>query len=263
VIDVQDFGIGLEPEEIGKVFDRFYRGGDPLTRSVKGTGLGLTLVRQIVDAHGGRVEVDSAPGRGSTFRLKLPVTVRRDGRRGRRAAHSFPRSGGLMQRILIVEDEESILMALQDDLEMEGYRVDTATDGAAGLDMARSKSYDVIVLDVMLPRLDGFAVCTQLRREGVATPVLILTARGQEIDRVLGLELGADDYVTKPFSPRELVARIRAVLRRARSAAAPLDSYGFGEVEVDFRKFSATRAGLPLELTTREYALLRLSDRTA
>ncbi|MHC4682142.1 MAG: response regulator transcription factor, partial [Planctomycetota bacterium] len=112
-----------------------------------------------------------------------------------------------MERILIIEDEESILMALTDDLGLEGYDVASATDGLQGLAMAQQKRHDLIILDIMLPKMDGFEVCKQLRQAGVGTPILMLTAKSQEIDKVLGLELGADDYVTKPFSPRELVAR--------------------------------------------------------
>ena len=114
-----------------------------------------------------------------------------------------------MDRILIVEDEEAIVMALEDDLRLEGYEVVSAADGPVGLSMAMKQRYDLIILDVMLPKMDGFEVCRQLRSSGVATPVLMLTAKSQEIDKVLGLELGADDYVTKPFSPRELLARVK------------------------------------------------------
>jgi DNA-binding response OmpR family regulator len=121
-----------------------------------------------------------------------------------------------MDRILIVEDEESILMALTDDLTLEGYDVAAARDGLQGLSMAREQRYDLILLDIMLPKLDGFEVCKQLRTAGADTPILMLTAKSLEIDKVLGLELGADDYVTKPFSPRELLARVKALLRRAR-----------------------------------------------
>src|SRR5512135_930545 len=120
-----------------------------------------------------------------------------------------------MENILIIEDEESILMALTDDLGLEGYEIENATDGLKGLEMAKQKRYDLIILDIMLPKMDGFEVCKQLRQAGVGTPILMLTAKSQEIDKVLGLELGADDYVTKPFSSRELLARVKAILRRA------------------------------------------------
>lgn len=162
-----------------------------------------------------------------------------------------------MARILIVEDEESILMALEDDLGMEGYDVRSVREGRRGLEVAREGGWDLIVLDVMLPGKDGLEICRTLRADGDHTPILMLTARGQEVDRVLGLELGADDYVTKPFSPRELMARIKAILRRARPEPAAVHTYRFGDIEVDFRKYAATRSGEPLDLTTREVELLR------
>lgn len=162
-----------------------------------------------------------------------------------------------MARILIVEDEESILMALEDDLGMEGYEVSSATDGLRGLSMAREGDYDLIILDIMLPKMDGFEVCKQLRQAGITTPVLILTAKSQEIDKVLGLELGADDYVTKPFSPRELLARVKALLRRARLTQEDIALYHFGSIEVDFKKYEAKKGGWPIYLTALEFSLLR------
>lgn len=161
------------------------------------------------------------------------------------------------ERILIVEDEESILMALEDDLTMEGYRVVTASDGVSGLRKAVDERPDLVILDIMLPRMDGFEVCRRLRAEGIRTPIMMLTARGQEIDKVLGLELGADDYVTKPFSPRELLARVKALLRRARPAPEGVESFRFGDVDVDFRKFEARRGGEVVDLTRVEFDLLR------
>lgn len=160
-------------------------------------------------------------------------------------------------RILIVEDEEHILMALEDDFRLEGYDVDSATDGATGLALAEAGKYDLIILDVMLPRLDGMEVCRRLRSQGISTPLLMLTAKSQEIDKVLGLERGADDYVTKPFSPRELIARVRAILRRGRQSAQAVERFCFGDTEIDFRKFETRCAGRHVELTEREYALLR------
>jgi two-component system alkaline phosphatase synthesis response regulator PhoP len=160
-------------------------------------------------------------------------------------------------RILIVEDEEPILMALEDDLRIEGYEVDSAKDGMQGLELARQGRHDLVILDVMLPGLDGFEVCRRLRSEGLSTRVLMLTAKSQEIDKVLGLELGADDYVTKPFSPRELIARVRAMLRRDAQPRQRLDRFRFGDIEVDFKKFETRRQGTQVDLTRREYALLR------
>ncbi|MDP2959440.1 MAG: response regulator [Longimicrobiales bacterium] len=130
-----------------------------------------------------------------------------------------------MPRILIIEDEKSILMGLEDDLRLEGYEVSGVSDGAEGLARASQGGYDLIILDVMLPRMDGFEVCKRLRHSGITTPILMLTAKSQEVDKVLGLELGADDYVTKPFSPRELLARVKALLRRATPAAPAMGRF--------------------------------------
>ena len=161
------------------------------------------------------------------------------------------------EKILVVEDEEAILMLLEDDLTMEGYEVATARDGERGLSMAQEGVYDLVILDVMLPRKDGFEVCRQLRGTGAAVPILMLTAKSQEIDKVLGLELGADDYVTKPFSPRELIARVRAILRRGKAPPQRIERYRFGDIDIDFKKFETTRNGRAIDLTAREYALLR------
>ena len=161
------------------------------------------------------------------------------------------------EKILVVEDEEAILMLLEDDLTMEGYEVATARDGERGLSMAQEGVYDLVILDVMLPRKDGFEVCRQLRGSGAAVPILMLTAKSQEIDKVLGLELGADDYVTKPFSPRELIARVRAILRRGKAPPQRIERYRFGDIDIDFKKFETTRSGRAVDLTAREYALLR------
>lgn len=162
-----------------------------------------------------------------------------------------------MDEILIVEDEEAILLALEDDLGAEGYEVATATDGLRALAMAQDHTFDLIVLDIMLPGLDGFEVCRRLRQADVMTPILMLTAKSQEIDKVLGLELGADDYVTKPFSRRELLARVKAILRRRATPSETVDAYSFGDVEVDFNKYEAMKAGQPVHLTRMEYDLLR------
>lgn len=162
-----------------------------------------------------------------------------------------------MADILVIEDEESILMALQDDLTLEGYNVATATNGEAGLSLAREKRFALIILDIMLPLKNGFDVCRELRQGGVTTPIIMLSARGQEVDRVLGLELGADDYVTKPFSPRELLARIKAILRRVNQVRKAEELMTFGTVEVDFRKYETRRNGRPVYLTSLEFSLLK------
>jgi DNA-binding response OmpR family regulator len=161
-----------------------------------------------------------------------------------------------MEKILIIEDEQSILMALTDDLGLEGYEIASARDGLEGLEMAKDERYDLIVLDIMLPKMDGFEVCKQLRQAGVGTPILMLTAKSQEIDKVLGLELGADDYVTKPFSPRELLARVKAILRRVKSTQDQMDVYRFSDVEIDFKKYEVKKKGQPVYLTSLEFSLI-------
>jgi two-component system alkaline phosphatase synthesis response regulator PhoP len=161
-------------------------------------------------------------------------------------------------KILVVEDEPAIAMGLRDDLRLEGFDVDVVGDGLTAERRAREGGIDLIVLDIMLPGKDGFAVCRSLREAGIATPIVALTARTQEMDRVLGLELGADDYVTKPFSPRELVARIRAVLRRTGQPGAPaVSTLECGDLRVDFDRFEAWRGTRALELTATEFKILR------
>ena len=162
-----------------------------------------------------------------------------------------------MSKILIVEDEPDMVAGLKDNFEFEGYEVATAVDGQAGLEQARAWKPDLIVLDVMLPKLSGLEVCKTLRGEGFDKPIVMLTARGQEIDKVVGLELGADDYVTKPFSIRELLARVKAVLRRTDGNAKRLSHYAFADLDLDFEAYKATKAGQPLELSPREFELLR------
>ena len=162
-----------------------------------------------------------------------------------------------MARILIVEDEAGIALGLEEDLKLEGYGVDVATDGEAAIRKAREGSFDLIVLDVMLPRKDGFQVCRELRRSGIATPIILLTARSLEAEKVLGLQLGADDYMTKPFSPLELRARIEAVLRRAAgTGAAGPELYTFGDNTIDFARCELRRHGRSVELTAVEFKLL-------
>jgi len=159
-----------------------------------------------------------------------------------------------MTRILVVEDESDIATVLEGDLKLEGYEVEVVGDGEAAIRLAREKPFDLILLDVMLPRKDGFDVCRELRRAGLRMPIILLTAKTQEAEKVLGLDLGADDYVTKPFSPKELRARIRAVLRRAEGDLPKV--YRFGDVEVDFTRCELRRSGKPAELTALEFKLL-------
>jgi two-component system alkaline phosphatase synthesis response regulator PhoP len=163
-----------------------------------------------------------------------------------------------MAKVLIIEDDTSILLPLEDNLKLEGYETASATDGDQGLAIAREGHYDLIILDIMLPKLNGLEICKQLRQGKNLTPILMLTAKSQEIDKVVGLELGADDYVTKPFSPRELLARIKAILRRTRQIQEGIDFYRFGNVEVDFKKYEAKKDSVPLDLTALEFAMLHL-----
>ncbi|HLF13487.1 MAG TPA: response regulator transcription factor [Bacteroidota bacterium] len=162
-----------------------------------------------------------------------------------------------MKTILIVEDDPAILKGLEAALLEDHYHVLTAADGEKGLTMARREKADLIILDVMLPKMDGFEVCRQLRGSGADVPVLFLTSRKEEIDRVLGLELGADDYMTKPFSVRELKARIKARLRRTTEIRRELEEYSFGNVYIDFRKHEVTRGSKPLKLSAKELEVLK------
>ncbi len=236
IIRVQDRGIGVPVEERNEIFRKFVRGSQRKDHAVKGAGLGLALVDQIVRAHGGTVSVESKLGEGSIFSLLLPV---------REVS---------VHRILIIEDEPDIALGLQKDLELEGYEVETAADGEQGVGRVQNGAFDLILLDIMLPGKDGFAVCRELRRSGVRAPIILLTAKRSEAEKVLGLELGADDYVTKPFGPMELRARIKAVLRR-RSADHP-ELIRFDDFEVDFERFELRRGGKPVDLTPIEFKLL-------
>ena len=163
-----------------------------------------------------------------------------------------------MYKILIVEDDKNIMTGLVDNLELEGYKTIIARDGKEALRQAREKAPDLIILDIMLPRLNGFEVCKELKLQGVTAPIIILSARAQEADKVLGLELGADDYITKPFSPRELVVRVKAVLRRMESALKPDDIYEFGNVKIDFKKYMIYRGQEEIKLTVAESKILKL-----
>ena len=161
-------------------------------------------------------------------------------------------------KVLVVEDDEAMAVALRDGFAYEGYEVQLARDGEAGLAMAREGSSDLMILDVMLPKMTGLEVCKTLRGEGSELPIIMLTARGQEIDKVLGLKLGADDYVTKPFSFMELMARVEAILRRCGHGKeeSRCSSISFADVEVDFDHHETTKRGEPVDLSPREYRLL-------
>jgi DNA-binding response OmpR family regulator len=169
------------------------------------------------------------------------------------------RSGGdhEMARILIVEDEPNMVAGLRDNFEYEGYEVITAPNGVAGLERALNEAPDLVILDVMMPRMSGLDVCKQLKSKRPSVPIIMLTARGQEVDKVVGLELGADDYVTKPFSIRELLARVKAVLRRAHTVPREQDRYSFGDVEVNLRTCQVSRKGKTMEFSSKEFELLK------
>ena len=162
-----------------------------------------------------------------------------------------------MAKILIVEDEPNMVAGLRDNFEFEGHEVITASDGLSGLNRALHESPDLVILDVMMPRMSGLDVCKQLKAKRSSVPIIMLTARGQEVDKVVGLELGADDYVTKPFSIRELLARVNAVLRRAKPNSQETEHYSFGDVNVDVRMCQVSRAGQALEFSTKEFDLLK------
>ncbi|MCG2814782.1 MAG: response regulator transcription factor, partial [Candidatus Aminicenantes bacterium] len=162
------------------------------------------------------------------------------------------------KKILILEDDPGISLSIKDELEYEGYTVYQAEDAAQGFRTIEEKTPDLIILDIMLPDMDGYEICKRLRSEGTKTPIIMLTVRDKEIDRVLGLELGADDYISKPFSLRELLARIKAVLRRTNAKNDSLSSYSFGQIELDFKKYEAKKGEKKLDLTPLEFHMLKL-----
>ena len=164
----------------------------------------------------------------------------------------------MLRKILIVEDDPGIQMSLQDEFESEGYQAFVASDGVKGLTMTKEKKPDLIILDIMLPELDGYEVCKRLRKEGNNTPIIMLTVKDKEIDKVLGLEFGADDYVTKPFSLRELLARVKSIFRRIEDHPTEIHSFCIGETEFDFKKYEARKRGQKIEYTPLEFQMLRL-----
>ena len=162
-----------------------------------------------------------------------------------------------MTRVLIVEDDPAILRGIADNMKFEGYEVFTAPDGEAGSQLQRAHKPELIILDLMMPRLGGLELCRRLRGEGVQTPILMLTAKSEEADRIAGLDMGADDYVTKPFSVKELMARVRALLRRVKPEQNLPGELRFGDVEIDFLRYEAHRKGKPIEMARKEFAVLR------
>jgi DNA-binding response OmpR family regulator len=162
-----------------------------------------------------------------------------------------------MPNILIVEDEPAMQLGLKDNLELESYTVDVAGDGEIGLQKIKSNSYDLVLLDVMLPKLSGFDVCKAARSAGITTPIILLTARGEEIDKVLGLEFGADDYITKPFGLRELLARVKALLRRSQPTVVKENAtITIGRLTINFSAFRADESGTEIKLSHKEFEIL-------
>ncbi|HKP87001.1 MAG TPA: response regulator transcription factor [Blastocatellia bacterium] len=162
-----------------------------------------------------------------------------------------------MSNLLIVEDDQAMAVALSDGFQYEGYSVSVARDGANGLTLAAQKDFDIVILDVMLPKMSGFDVCKELRKAGNRIPIIMLTARGQEIDKVLGLKIGADDYITKPFSFLELAARVEAVLRRTSRQTDTGGVFSFGDVTLDFKKGVAIKGETQLEMSPREFRIMK------
>lgn len=162
-----------------------------------------------------------------------------------------------MYKILIVDDEMKMREGLKDNLEYEGYNVEMAEDGSSGLSKIKENVYDLVLLDVMMPKMSGFDVCKQARGAGISYPIIMLTAKGEEIDKVLGLELGADDYITKPFSLRELLARIKAILRRSQTHVAKSGEVKIGKLSVNFDSYDAFEEGKPVAMTHREFEVLK------
>lgn len=163
-----------------------------------------------------------------------------------------------MAHILVIEDEPEMQRGLRDNLEFEGYDVEVVGDGKKGLDVLLAKKFDLVLLDVMLPGMSGFDVCKNARAQGVSIPIIMLTAKGEEVDKVLGLEFGADDYITKPFSLRELLARVKAVLRRSSvDTKSSVSKITLGVLTIDFNGYTATKKGKPVSLTSKEFDILR------
>jgi DNA-binding response OmpR family regulator len=164
----------------------------------------------------------------------------------------------MSKKVLIVEDDPGISLSLKDEFESLGYSVIRTNNGQKGLILARQEIPDLIILDLMLPVMEGYDVCRELRNEGNRTPIIMLTAKSKEIDKVMGLDLGADDYVTKPFGLREFMARVRAVLRRTSERVDDINSYRFGQIDLNFKKYEATKTGKKLDLTPLQFQILKL-----
>ncbi len=224
-----------QAEDQKVVFRRFTRGSAAERTGAPGTGLGLALAQHIATVHGGALEVESTPGAGSVFSLRLPVR---------------------MTRILLAEDDAAIALVLRDDLRLEGYEVEHVSTGDAALARIETDTFDLVLLDVMMPGRDGFKVCEEARRRGHQVPILFVTARSLEAERILGFRLGADDYIVKPFSSIELRARVEAVLRRTRGAARGGQVRRFGDVTLDLERWELRRGETTVPCSTTELKVL-------
>ena len=272
-LSVQDHGIGIPARDLDRIFERFYRVDHGRSRDTGGTGLGLSIVRHVANNHQGWVDVESREGEGSTFTLVLPIqagarrvtkaTAKPAGKKSTR-----PAAGEGPIKVLLAEDEESFIEALVIGLTNEGFRVTVARDGNEALQLFDETAPDILLLDLMLPKLSGIDVCRNIRTRS-HVPIIMVTAKGTEIDTVVALEVGADDYVTKPYRLRELVARMRAVLRRAPGGTEASDMSGsveFGSdgiwesngIKVDFDQRRVFVRGDEVHLRRKEFELLRL-----
>ena len=241
---VRDTGSGIAASDLPRIFERFYQADKSRVAGRTGSGLGLAIVKELIERHGGTVHAESVVGAGTTIypdaatRAGSAATTRSDRRTSRRARHTRRNdrtsndAEETMTKILVVDDEEHIRQLVSMYLVKEGFAVETAADGRTALSRVNAVKPDLVVLDLMLPELDGWEVCRTLRRSPLTEglPIIMLTARDDLIDRILGLELGADDYLTKPFNPRELVARVRAVLRRTTRGTAPSKALAAGDI---------------------------------
>ena len=252
VVTVRDQGIGIPAKDLERIFERFYRVDRARSRETGGTGLGLSIVRHVATNHGGTVEVSSREGEGSTFTLRLPEAG---------AAAVGALMADTRPTVLVVEDEESFVEALTLGLNREGFAVRVARDGAEALASFDAARPDVVLLDLMLPRVSGIDVCRHIRARS-SIPIIMVTAKDSEVDAVVGLEVGADDYVTKPYRLRELVARVRAVLRRAGPEPtdddAAVEVLEVGDVALDAERHRVTVRGSEVALPLREFELLEL-----
>ena len=246
-VAVTDHGIGIDKRNQRRIFRKFYRVDSGLGGGPQGTRTGP----------GHRRAHDARPRRLGERAERTGRTAAPSRWRSRCRPAPPTRTETDMKRILVIEDEPQMLLGLRDNLELEGYEVQTAADGEQGLARAAAFNPDLVILDLMLPRKNGFDVCRELRERSATTSIVMLTARSAETDKVLGLELGADDYVTKPFSITELLARVRAVLRRTGARPATDDIVRIGDLEVDFKLHQARRDKRRVEFTAREFELLR------